>query len=36
MIVAMIWCETKTGGGYEKGVCIIEEDKDLTCSVTGV
>ena len=32
----MAWCETNLGGGYKKGVCMIEGGKDLTSSVASV
>jgi len=34
--VSMAWCETNLGGGYKKGVCMIEGGKDLTSSVASV
>jgi len=31
--VAMAWCETKSGGGYKKRVCVIAGGKVMTVSI---
>lgn len=34
--VSMVWCETNSGGGNKKGVCVIARGKGLNSSVVGV